>query len=76
MKARLRVPRALVVVVAGTAFAAAAAPSCGDSEECIPCLPDPRVSDAGTGGPDAEPCPPCLPKDGVCPVGCIPDGFV
>jgi hypothetical protein len=72
MKARLRVPRALVVVLAGTAIAAAAAPSCGDSEECIPCLPDPRFSDAGT---DAAPCPACLPQDGVCPVGCIPDGF-
>ncbi len=78
MKRRLRVPRVLVVVVSTSALAASVATlatSCGDDEECIRCLPDPRIGDAGI---DADPvtCPACLPKDGICPVGCIPDGFV
>jgi hypothetical protein len=72
---KLRVPRALVVVVASGAIAASAVASCGDDEPCIACLPDPRIGDAGTDGMAVE-CPPCLPKDGVCPVGCIPEGFV
>jgi hypothetical protein len=77
MKHRLRVPRELVVLVLTTgaiAAAAVVAPSCGDDDDvCIRCLPDPAFSDAGV---DAAPCPPCLPKDGVCPAGCIPEGFV
>lgn len=76
MKGRLRVPRELVVVVlsTGALVAGSAASSCGDNDECIPCVPDPAYqADAGV---DAEPCPPCLPKDGVCPVGCIPEGYV
>ena len=75
MKRRLRVPHTLVVVLVGGALAAGAATSCGDDEQCIRCLPDPRVGDAGV---DGEPvtCPACLPQDGVCPVGCIPEGYV
>lgn len=75
MNRRLRVPRELVVFVlaTGATIGAIATPSCGDNEQCIRCLPDPAYADAGV---DAEPCPPCLPKDGVCPVGCIPEGYV
>jgi hypothetical protein len=69
MKVRLRIPRALVVVVIGASAAAA----CEDEDECIRCLPAPRVGDAGV--EDAPPCPVCLPKDGVCGPGCIPEGF-
>jgi hypothetical protein len=73
MKVRLRLPRALVFVVSSAATVLA----CGDDEqECIPCLPDPTVADAGAGAPDAAPCPDCLPRDGICPVGCIPEGYV
>jgi hypothetical protein len=72
---KLRVPRALVVVVATGAIAAGVIASCGDDEECIPCIPDPRLADAGTDGPPVE-CPACMPKDGVCPTGCVPEGFV
>ena len=75
MKGRLRVPRVLVVALASGTLATTASSSCND-DECIRCLPDPRVVDAGVGAPDAEPCPPCLPPDGVCPVGCIPEGYV
>jgi hypothetical protein len=76
MRRRLQIPRALVVVVIGVSAASA----CGDDEdECIRCLPDPRIgdaSDAGEGGVEPPPsCPVCLPKDGVCGPGCIPDGF-
>ena len=73
MKARLRLPRALVFVLSTGTIAAAVVSSCNDEDECIPCLPDPSYADAGV---DAPECPPCLPKDGVCPMGCIPDGFV
>lgn len=76
MKARLRVPRALVVVLVSAPLAATVGASCGDDGECVRCLPDPRLGDAGTDAEGAEPCPPCLPMDGVCPVGCIPEGYV
>lgn len=75
MKVRLRMPATLVFVVSTGAIAAAVGSACGDDTECIPCLPDPRIVDAGAGMPDAPPCPACLPQDGVCPVGCIPEGF-
>lgn len=76
MKARLRVPRALVVVLVSAPLVATVGASCGDDDQCIRCLPDPRLGDAGTDAVGAEPCPPCLPMDGVCPVGCIPEGYV
>jgi hypothetical protein len=77
MRARLRVPSALVVVIVSAGGIAAITSSCGgEFEQCVRCLPDPQLGDAGTGdGPDAGACPPCLPEDGVCPVGCIPEGF-
>jgi hypothetical protein len=75
MRGRLRVPRALVVVVMSGAIVATAGSSCG-GEECIPCVRDPRIGDAGTDGMAPVVCPACLPKDGVCPAGCVPDGFV
>ncbi len=75
MKRRLRVPRALVFVVTSGAIATALGTSCKGDEECVRCIADPRVGDAGV---DADPveCPACLPEDGVCPVGCIPEGYV
>ena len=77
MKFRLRVPRELVVVlVSAGSLAVTAITACGkDEDQCIRCLPDPAIGDAGTDA-GIEPCPPCLPKDGVCPVGCIPEGYV
>ena len=72
MKPRLRIPRVLVVTLVS---AATVALSCGrDGEQCVKCLPDPRIGDAGVDA-TAE-CPACLPQDGVCPVGCIPEGYV
>jgi hypothetical protein len=76
MKSRLRVPKALVAVVISTGAIAAAVAACGkDEDTCIRCLPDPQVGDAGTDG-GAQACPACLPMDGVCPEGCIPEGYV
>lgn len=74
MKRRLRIPRVLVFVVSSGALAAGAVGACDDDDECVRCLPDPAVGDAGVG--DAAQCPVCLPKDGVCGPGCIPEGFV
>ncbi|MBA3819604.1 MAG: hypothetical protein H0X17_11980 [Deltaproteobacteria bacterium] len=82
MKVRLRLPHVLVYAVSsgaiaatGALTAASAVSACGEEPACVPCLPDPRIVDAGPGAPDAPPCPACLPEDGVCPVGCIPEGF-
>ncbi|HEY5944618.1 MAG TPA: hypothetical protein VIV40_03965, partial [Kofleriaceae bacterium] len=63
--------------IASAAVVVTAGSSCGgdDGEQCVRCLPDPQIGDAGVGAPDAAPCPVCLPQDGVCPVGCIPEGF-
>jgi hypothetical protein len=77
MRPRLRIPRVLAVAVL-SAGAASAVNACGDEgDECIRCLPDPRIGDAGIGDGGEEPpvCPVCLPKDGVCGPGCIPEGF-
>jgi hypothetical protein len=75
MKVRLRIPHAVVFVVTTAAVAASVAGACGDDLECVRCLPDTRV-DAGAGDPQPPPCPVCLPKDGVCPAGCLPEGYV
>ena len=74
MKPRLRMPRALLFVLSTGALASTVTASCDDDDDCIPCLPDPRVGDAGTDGQPVV-CPRCLPKDGVCGPGCVPDGF-
>jgi hypothetical protein len=78
MKRRLRVPRVLVVALSTGAIAASMSTACG-KDECIRCLPDPDYgAEVGDAGVDAAPltCPACLPDDGVCPVGCIPEGYV
>jgi hypothetical protein len=78
MRQRLRVPRHLVVIAlsSGALATSVVASSCrnDDQEQCVRCLADPSYSDDA--GVDAAPCPPCLPDDGVCPSGCIPEGYV